>query len=105
MEAYGISESYDTGSRIYYRDETPILCKLTYPGSAPRGVRSEDIRERPCEALSRIFGVGDPHSEGTTEALSHTSSTAGLAVRARQLLSLYRSGNTEQLQTWCSEEL
>ena len=105
IDVYGISESYDTDSRIYYRDETPILCKLTYPGNAPRGVRSGDIRERPCEDLSRIFGVGDPHSEGTTEALSHTSSTAGLAVRARHLLSLYRSGNTEQLQTWCSEEL
>jgi hypothetical protein len=104
IEAYGISESYDTDSRIYYRNEIPILCKLTYPGSAPQGVTSGVIMERPCEELSRIFGVGDPHQEGISEGLSHIgSSTAGLAVRARRLLSLYRSGKTEGLRAWCSE--
>lgn len=104
IEAYGISESYDTDSRIYYRNEIPILCKLTYPGSAPQGVTSGVIMERPCEELSRIFGVGDPHQEGISEGLSHIgSSTAGLAVSARRLLSLYRSGKTEGLRTWCSE--
>jgi hypothetical protein len=104
IEAYGISESYDTHSRIYYRNEIPILCKLTYPGSAPQGVTSGVIMERPCDDLSRIFGVGDPHQEGISEGLSHIgSSTAELAVRARRLLSLYRSGKTEGLRTWCSE--
>ena len=105
IEVYGIPESYDTDSRIYYRNEIPMLCKLTYPGSAPRGITSGGIMERPCEDLSRIFGVGESHQEGIAVGLSHiSSSTADLAVRARRLLSLYRSGKTEGLRTWCGEE-
>ena len=104
IEAYGISESYDTDSRIYYRNEIPILCKLTYPGSAPQGIASGVIMERPCEELSRIFGAGEPHQEGISVGLSNlSSSTEDLAVRARRLLSLYRSGKTEGLRTWCGE--
>ena len=68
------------------------------------GVTSGVIMERPCEELSRIFGVGEPHQEGISVGLSNiSSSTEDLAVRARRLLSLYRSGKIEGLRTWCDE--
>ena len=104
IPAMGIEPGYDTDTRVYFENEVPFLCKLTYPTDAPAGSPSGEAQVVPCAELPHM---GEATTRDGAQRKAETSAFAddigALLAHGKALLAKAKVTPHPGHADWCKE--